>query len=217
MSVLGTFVSLQEVWEKYPNGGKEGDVLTINGILCSWDKYNLIWVVDGDEPVSSGYPLRDIDGDFSIQNDLYIGGVLHANNIETSSKGLFSTETDLKIAFPTPKDGDWAIVGDIIPGPIWRGDNNVWINTGEIGGGADINLNRYVKNEVLKDKVKELNNTIENKIQVLDESIDSHVKDLNTAIKNITPILLPEKELEELIEKGKIDETKIYYGIAENQ
>lgn len=186
MNNLGVFDSIQEVWEKYPNGGKENDVLTIGRVLFFWDKYNLVWGISDDESISSGYSIHNIDGDLSIQNDLHVGGTLHANSIETSSKGLFSTEAALRVAFPFPKDGDWAIVGDIIPGPIWRGDNNRWVNTGEIGGGADIDLNEYVKNVILTEKVKEL----------------------NRAIEHITPILIPKKEFENM---PNPDQDRIYY------
>lgn len=208
MNNLGVFDSIQEVWEKYPYGGKENDVLTIDRVLFFWDKYNLVWGVSSDESISSGYSIHSIDGDLSIQNDLHVGGTLHVNNIETSCKGLFSTETALKTAFPTPKDGDWAIVGDIVPGPIWRGDNNIWVNTGEIGGGADIDLNEYVKNVILTEKVEELNHAIEYNAQDLENTMDNHVKDLNNEIEHITPILIPKEEFENMTNP---DQDRIYY------
>lgn len=71
------------------------------------------------------------------------------------SKGLFSTDADLKKAYPNPKPGDWAIVGNSIPGPIWEcKTQGIWVATGKTGGGDAIDLNGYVKEEILNDFVK---------------------------------------------------------------
>lgn len=41
---LGTFDSLQAVWDKFPDGGSVGDYLTINSVIYDWDNYNQIWI-----------------------------------------------------------------------------------------------------------------------------------------------------------------------------
>lgn len=49
---------------------------------------------------------------------------------------LYATEALLKQAVPNPSVGDWAIVGDTIPGEIYRCDTDgEWTATGQTGGG----------------------------------------------------------------------------------
>ena len=49
---------------------------------------------------------------------------------------LYATEALLKQAVPSPKVGDWAIVGDSIPGEIYQcRTDGVWTATGQTGGG----------------------------------------------------------------------------------
>lgn len=49
---------------------------------------------------------------------------------------LYATEELLRQELPSPKVGDWAIVGSSIPGEIYRCDEDgMWIATGETGGG----------------------------------------------------------------------------------
>lgn len=49
---------------------------------------------------------------------------------------LYASEALLKQAIPSPSVGDWAIVGDSIPGEIYRCDTDgEWTATGQTGGG----------------------------------------------------------------------------------
>ena len=49
---------------------------------------------------------------------------------------LYATEALLKLSVPSPKVGDWAIVGDSIPGEIYQCNaDGVWTSTGKTGGG----------------------------------------------------------------------------------
>ena len=40
---LGSFASLKEVWEKYPNGAQTGDYVFIDGVRYNWNKYEYQW------------------------------------------------------------------------------------------------------------------------------------------------------------------------------
>ena len=40
---LGSFSSIDAVWSKYPEGGKEGDYCTVGGKKYRWNKYDCIW------------------------------------------------------------------------------------------------------------------------------------------------------------------------------
>lgn len=81
------------------------------------------------------------------------------------SKGLFKTIDDLKNRYPNPVQGDWAIVGDTIPGEIFIVDeNNQWVSSGELGGGDSIDLSEYIKSEL-----------VDNVISILDQEEDTLV------------------------------------------
>lgn len=57
------------------------------------------------------------------------------------NKGLFSTEEALHAAVPSPVVGDWAVVGDTIPGPIYDCKiKGKWSPTGTTGGGGSVDL-----------------------------------------------------------------------------
>lgn len=77
--------------------------------------------------------------------------------VTNKCKGLHVTEAVLKAAFPNPKDGDWAIVGSTVPGPIWSAGNGVWSATGETGGGGTIDVAGYATTEQLS-MVKDIAN-----------------------------------------------------------
>ena len=61
-------------------------------------------------------------------------------------KGLHATGDSLKAAFPDPLDGDWAIVGKTVPGPIWAATGGIWSNTGTTGGGGTIDVADHKNN-----------------------------------------------------------------------
>ena len=68
------------------------------------------------------------------------------------NKGLFSTLKLLEEAVPSPVVGDWAIVGDTIPGPIYeRKIKGKWSPTGMTGGGGSVDLNGYLTAEEIDD------------------------------------------------------------------
>lgn len=67
----------------------------------------------------------------------------------TRNKGLYPTIEALKAAIPSPVVGDWAIVGNTIPGYIYQcKTNGLWSNTGQTGGGEVELFNYYTKKEI---------------------------------------------------------------------
>ena len=67
-------------------------------------------------------------------------------------KGLFSTLKLLEEAVPSPVVGDWAVVGDTIPGPIYECKiKGAWSPTGTTGGGGSVDLNGYLTAEEIDD------------------------------------------------------------------
>ena len=80
---------------------------------------------------------------------------LNNNFSKTSTeleKGLFSTLKLLEEAVPSPVVGDWAVVGDTIPGPIYECKiKGKWSPTGMTGGGGSVDLNGYLTAEEIDD------------------------------------------------------------------
>lgn len=75
-----------------------------------------------------------------------------AKNASVKAKGLFPTLSDLKATYPSPIKGDWAVVGNTIPGLVYEcRTNGVWSSTGQQGGGGDIDLAGYLSSEKITD------------------------------------------------------------------
>ena len=93
-------------------------------------------VVGGDAKVCGG---------MTVGKNLKVEGWLDAKNLKAANKGVFLNEDSLKKAYPVPKDGWWALVGDALPAALWVAAGGEWGNTG--GTGGDILL----ESEVLAD------------------------------------------------------------------
>lgn len=75
-----------------------------------------------------------------------------AKNASIRAKGLFPTITDLRAAYPSPVKGDWAVVGDTIPGLVYEcRTNGTWTSTGQQGGGGDVDLSGYLSSSKITD------------------------------------------------------------------
>lgn len=69
---------------------------------------------------------------------------------------LYATEALLKQSVPSPKVGDWAIVGDTIPGEIYQcKTDGVWTATGQTGGGYGMEV---VEKNVTEQHITEVHN-----------------------------------------------------------
>ena len=102
--------------------------------------------MDGDVSVGRNVAIGGgtiIQGDGHIKGFLKVDGWLEAKNIKAANKGLFTTVEKLREAYPLPRDGWWAIVGNSLPGSIYTVDGGVWISTGEMGGNPTIESERY--------------------------------------------------------------------------
>lgn len=144
---LGTFDSMKAVWERYPEGGREGDYVTIGGLKYGWNKYDLIWEYNyGKDAESAARSATTFDGDVFMQNDLTVAGTLRAKHIPNPNCGLYKDLASLQAAHPDPDVGMWAVVGDTIPGYIYRCETDgFWSATGEIGGGDSIDSDYVMK------------------------------------------------------------------------
>lgn len=70
---LGKFADMSAVWSTHPEGGREGDFLTIGQTKFRWNVYKRSWVPAG-ETTPGGSASETIDGDLTVGGDLHVGG-----------------------------------------------------------------------------------------------------------------------------------------------
>lgn len=86
INYIGAFDNLDQVWEMYPNGGKDGDYILVNGERLKWNKYTSNWGEDESGDTSPARSVATIYGDLHVFNDLVIGENLYARILEELSK-----------------------------------------------------------------------------------------------------------------------------------
>lgn len=144
---LGEFSSIANVWKEYPHGGKEGDYVVVNGKQIAWNKYTSNW---GEDPKMPGVN-DEVDSDFLVKGDLRVGGKIINKDLQrikestVLNKGYFKTVDGLKKSYPTATSGSKAYVGSNYPYAIYLWDvvTSAWVDSGEAGGGEDVNLGDY--------------------------------------------------------------------------
>lgn len=85
------------------------------------------------------------------------------------NKGLFPTLDALKSAIPSPVVGDWAVVGNSIPGSIYQcRTKGIWSATGQTGGGGEVDLTDYYTKGEVDPTISELKfNLVKNRAEIL--------------------------------------------------
>ena len=89
--------------------------------------------VDGDVAIGRNVAMGgklDVAGSATICHNLKVDGWLEARNIKGVNKGVFTSVTKLREAYPTPHDGWLAGVGDSSPFAAYVGDGGDWVATG---------------------------------------------------------------------------------------
>lgn len=94
-----------------------------------------------DRSLTVGYNTR-IGGGLTVGHNVRVEGWLDAPNIKGPSKGLFASAEALKVAYPKPAPGWFALVGDSLPADIWTVSEGRWVATGKRGGEPVVALNR---------------------------------------------------------------------------
>ena len=116
-------------------------------------------------------------------------------------KGLHATGDALKAAFPEPLDGDWAIIGKTVPGPIWMATGGIWSNTGTTGGGGTIDVAGYATSEQLDAVNKKAGEAL------------ASAKEAKEQITKITPVFLSESDYENL----PVKDPEVTYMVYEEE
>ena len=134
---LGHFADIDAVWAAYPEGGREGDYLTVgnDNVEYEWNKYDVIWENSATYTESVARETTTIDGDLVVQNNLTVAGTLRAKRVKQPNLGLFASLEALMARYPHPEVGMWATVGQAPPAEIWAcAEDGVWYDTGKEGG-----------------------------------------------------------------------------------
>ena len=208
---LGSFSSIDAVWAKYPEGGKEGDYCTVGGNKYRWNKYDCIWENAEVVTQSTARKLETFDGDVHVHNDLVVGGVLRAKNVKQPNCGLFDTVAALKSAYPTPEVGMWATVGNTVPAAVYRCDvAGTWRATGETGGIDSLDWNRIGNIESNVSTLQSENTNRKSEIQTLQSENTNRKSEIQTLQSENTSrkaaIEALQTQLNTLLE-GNVDET----------
>ena len=208
---LGSFSSIDAVWAKYPEGGKEGDYCTVGGNKYRWNKYDCIWENTEVVTQSTARKVETFDGDVHVHNDLVVGGVLRAKNVKQPNCGLFDTVAALKAAYPTPEVGMWATVGNTVPAAVYRCDvAGTWRATGETGGIDSLDWNRIGNIESNVSTLQSENTNRKSEIQTLQSENTNRKSEIQTLQSENTSrkaaIEALQTQLNTLLE-GNVDET----------
>lgn len=113
MVARGAYSSLAEVEEAYPNGGNAGDYVTVNGVVYLWNDQSNTWAYTG--AVRTVSPGQQLAAE------------------ATHNVGLYATLLDLWNAYPDGgQEGDYAMIGDNLSTAIqyvWDDDLGLWMDT----------------------------------------------------------------------------------------
>ena len=111
---LGTFDSLQAVWNAYPSGGEPGDYLNVGGRIYYWEGAPTSNWVCYSQQKRSARGAEVFNGDVHVGNNLTVGGILDARVVRGRDAfcGLYATSGALGTYCPNPLIGQWALVID---------------------------------------------------------------------------------------------------------
>lgn len=87
MSYLGSYISLQKLWEAHPEGGRQGDYVYIpneSGTRFDWNKYRRVWTPQT-SPTSDLRYTQNVPGNLEVDYDVEIGGKLTVNDLDSSN------------------------------------------------------------------------------------------------------------------------------------
>lgn len=144
-----------------------------------------------------------MQGNAKVVGNLRIEGWLDAPNVKSPCKGLFHSAAELGDAYPLPRPGWWALVGNSIPARIFKSDGEKWVDTGADGGTTDIDLHSYdtaiegIRTEIgeIEDDLQQINDEMQDMSERIDsvphpvETVNTTNADLVIADENQTPIV----------------------------
>ena len=115
---------------------------------------------------SWGKAADDLNQNFSKVNN----AVEQVKNATTRNKGYFSSDTELKSAFPSANVGDIAYVGSAYPYQTWAWDGSAWKKKNDAGGEESVNLGDYYTKVETDEKLAETDGKLSELGQEIKES-----------------------------------------------
>lgn len=98
INYLGVFDSLDQVWEVYPEGGKDGDYIIIGEERLCWNKYTNNWGEVDPDASTPARPVVSLYGDLHVFNDLVVGEDLIASIFDKyAEKWMLSKLTPIRV------------------------------------------------------------------------------------------------------------------------
>ena len=143
--------------------------------------------IDGDVSVGRNVAIGGkftSQGSGQVKGNLKVEGWLDAKNIKGANKGVFTSEENLRKAYPFPQDGWWAIVGTTLPGPVYVAYGGQWTATGGTGGNPTVDSEQY--NEKIGELEKDITDaqgdiqTNAETIHSLQTQVTTHGNTINT-------------------------------------
>lgn len=120
---LGSFATINAVWDVYPEGGKEGDYLSAGGKIWWWNKYTGKWT-DTAVSTEADLPISETDAK-DVQTVLQ----------ELVYLGEFKSESEVWEKYPAGgKEGEYLTIGGVKY--YWNPYNNAW-QSGNTAGKAN--------------------------------------------------------------------------------
>ena len=128
---LGKFGDVSAVWDKHPEGGREGDYVTIGNTAYYWDNLTRNWVMSGGGG-SSNPASQTVDGDLNVGGDLNVAGDANVTGDVTIHGQLYLSNGDRykgqssykSIVFTRSDEQPDAPTGGLFSRPY--PDGNVW-------------------------------------------------------------------------------------------
>lgn len=101
---LGTFADMSAVWAKHPEGGRDGDYITIGTVVYYWSDLARQWIAAGSDD-SSNPTSQTIEGDLNVGGDLDVAGSAHIGGDVTIDGVLNVSRINFTDPLPEPHDG----------------------------------------------------------------------------------------------------------------
>lgn len=108
----------------------------------------------------------NIPGKATIKQNLKVDGWLDAKNIKHTNKGLFPSLEVLNEAYPNPKQGWYALVGETIPANIYIVEDGEWKDSNNISNDLNVDLTDYVTKGELEAELAEVTEISNNAITI---------------------------------------------------
>ncbi len=133
----------------------------------------------------------NIAGSATIKGNVKVDGWFDAKNIKYANKGLFPTPDKLKEAYPEPKRGWYALVGETIPAPIYIVVDDEWVNSGNISNDLNVDLTDYVTTGKLSAELQGY--ATKDNVEAVSDELNAHKASMASEVSRINAELAEQR------------------------